>query len=97
MNCKRLVIVARASAGYQLAFRPRKSRGGYYLVCEPTLSEELVQKIKYSAAEVDSRQLEIFSKMSIAERFRMGFEISETALRAVAYRIQIENPGMNNL
>ncbi len=79
----------------KLAFNHRRSHGGYFLVGEPAISEELAVEIKNSADEVDSRQIEIYQKLTPADRFRQGCEISDLALRVVAYRILMENPGMN--
>jgi hypothetical protein len=91
----KLLKKAFQAADIKLAYSRRKIRGGYYIIGEPPISEELSLEIKYSAAEVDIRQIEIYNKMTPAERFRQGCAISDLARRVVAYRILIENPGMN--
>jgi hypothetical protein len=91
----RVVKQAFSAAGYQLAFSRSSQRGGYYLVGQPALSPELAQLIKSSAAEVDERQIEIYRRLSSADRFRQGCAISDTARHVVAYRILQENPGMS--
>jgi len=50
--------------------------------------------IRASAVEADPRQIEIFRRLSPAERFRQGCAISDTARKVVAYRILQENPGI---
>jgi hypothetical protein len=65
---------------------------GYYLDGQPALSPEIKQVLKGSAMEVDQRQIDIYRKLSFAERFHQGCSISDTARKVVAYRIRQENP-----
>jgi hypothetical protein len=87
-------VVKRAfqAAGFHLAFSRSRQSGGYYLQGQPALSPELSQVLKGSVSEVDPRQIEIYQRMSPAERFRQGCVISDTARQVVAYRILQENP-----
>jgi hypothetical protein len=91
----RVVKQAFHAAGFRLAFSRSKQRGGYYLLDQPPLSPELRQVLKASSSEVDQRQIEIYHRLSPADRFRQGCTISDTARNVVAYRIRQENPGIN--
>ena len=91
----RFVKQAFETAGYQLLYHRNKQQPGYYLEGQPAVSAELKQILQASAAEVDQRQLDIYRKLSFAERFRQGCSISDTARKVVAYRIRQENPGLS--
>ena len=82
-------------AGFTLAYSRNKHQTGYYLEGEPALSLELQQILHSSAAEVDSRQIEIYQRLTPADRFRQGCSISDTARQVVAFRIRKENPGVS--
>jgi hypothetical protein len=90
-----LVKRAFASADYRLLYSRHRQQPGYYLDGQPSLGAELKQILKSSAAEVDQRQIDIYRKLSFAERFYQGCSISDTARKVVAYRIRQENPGMS--
>ena len=53
--------------------------------------------VKASIAEVDQRQIDIYQRLSAADRFRQGCAISDTARNVVAYRIRQENPELTVL
>ena len=91
----RFVKQAFEVAGYRLLYGRKKEQPGYYLDGQPVLSSELQQILKGSAAEVDQRQLEIYHKLSFAERFHQGCSISDTARKVVAYRIRQDNPKLS--
>ena len=91
----RFVKQAFESAGYQLVYSRQKEQPGYYLVGQPALSSEIRQVLKGSAAEVDQRQIDVYRKLSFAERFHQGCSISDTARKVVAYRIRQENPRLS--
>jgi hypothetical protein len=91
----RFVKQAFEAAGYQLVYSRNKQQPGYYLDGQPALLSEIKQVLKGSAAEVDERQIEIYRKLSFAERFHQGCSISDTARRVVAYRIRQENPKLS--
>ena len=88
----RFVKQAFEAAGYRLLYSRKKQQPGYYLDGRPALSPEIQQALKGSAAEVDQRQIEIYHKLSFAERFHQGCSISDTARKVVAYRIRQNNP-----
>lgn len=91
----RLVKQAFETAGYRLLYSRNKQQPGYYLEGQPALSSDLKQILKTSTTEVDQRQLDIYHKLSLAERFYQGCSISDTARRVVAYRIRQENPRLS--
>ena len=88
----RLVKQAFETAGYRLLYSRNKKQHGYCLDGQPTLLSEIQQILKTSAAEVDQRQIDIYHKLSPADRFRQGCSISDTARKVVAYRIRQEDP-----
>jgi len=91
----RIAKQAFEAAGYQLLYSRKNEQPGYYLAGQPALSPEIKQVLKGSAAEVDERQIEIYRKLSFAERFYQGCSISDTARKVVAYRIRQENPKLS--
>jgi hypothetical protein len=88
----RIVKLAFEAGGYRLLYRRNKQQPGYYLDGQPALSSEIKQILQNSATEVDQRQIDIYRKLTFAERFYQGCSISDTARNAVAYRIRQENP-----
>jgi hypothetical protein len=88
----RFVKQAFEAAGYRLLYSRKKVQPGYYLDGQPALSAEIKQMLKTSAAEVDQRQIDIYRKLTFAERFFQGCSISDTARKVVAYRIHQDNP-----
>jgi hypothetical protein len=83
------------AAGYTLVYSRNKSQTGYYLEGQPALSPELGQILRSSMAEVDPRQIEIYQRLTPADRFRQGCAISDTARNVVAFRIRQENPDLS--
>ena len=72
----------REAAGYSLLYTlysRNRQQPGYYLQGQEALSSELKQILKGSASEVDQRQIDIYRKLSPADRFRQGCSISDTA------------------
>ncbi|HET9909928.1 MAG TPA: hypothetical protein VFQ23_24990, partial [Anaerolineales bacterium] len=91
----RIAKLAFEAAGYQLVYSRKKEQPGYYLDGQSALSSEIKQVLKGSAAEVDQRQIDIYRKLSFAERFHQGCSISDIARKVVAYRIHQENPRLS--
>jgi hypothetical protein len=67
------------AAGFTLGYHRNKPQTGYYLEGQPPLSPELQQILRSSVAEVDPRQIEMYQKLTPADRFRQGCSISDTA------------------
>jgi len=93
----RFVKQAFEVVSYQLLYSRKKEQPGYYLDGQPALSSEIQQVLKGSAAEVDQRQIDIYRKLSFAERFHQGCSISDTARKVVAYRIRQDNPKLSTM
>ncbi len=91
----RVVKQAFEAAGFSLLYSRDRKQSGYYLQGQGALSSELKQILKSSASEVDQRQIDIYRKLSPADRFRQGCSISDTARKVVAYRIRQENPKLS--
>ena len=91
----RFVKQAFEAAGYRLLYSRNKLQPGYYLDGQPALSSEIKQILNGSASEVDQRQIDIYRKLSFAERFHQGCSISDTARKVVAYRIRQDNPKLS--
>ena len=91
----RVVKKALDTADFPLLYSRNKQQPGYYLHGQPALSTELKQILKTSTAEVDQRQIDIYHKLSPADRFHQGCSISDTARKVVAYRIHQENPKLS--
>jgi hypothetical protein len=79
------------AAGYQLKYSRRAIQPGYYLFQQPAISPDLAAILAHSIAEVDPIQIEIWKRMSPAERFRLGCSITDSARRVAIYRQQ--HPG----
>jgi hypothetical protein len=90
----RMVKQAFQAENHVLEYSRNKESPGYYLKGQPSLLPEFKQMIKSSAGEVDPRQMDIYQRLSPADRFRQGCVISDTARKVVAYRIQQENPNL---
>jgi hypothetical protein len=93
----RVVKQAFQAAGYVLEYSRDRKNKGYYLKGQPALSPEFSQMVKASVEEVDQRQIDIYRRLSAADRFRQGCAISDTARNVVAYRIRQENPELTIL
>ena len=93
----RVVKQAFQAAGHVLEYSRSRKNKGYYVKGQPALSPELRQIVKASIAEVDQRQIDIYRRLSAADRFRQGCSISDSARNVVAYRIRRENPNLTAL
>ena len=83
------------AAGHVLVYSRSKRQPGYYLEGQPALSSEFKQMLKSSASEVDQRQIDLYHRLSPADRFYQGCSISDTARNVVAYRIRQEQPELS--
>jgi hypothetical protein len=90
-----VVKQALKAAGFTLAYSRNKHQPGYYLEGQPAIAPELKQILHSSLAEVDSRQIEIYQRLTPADRFRQGCTISDTARQVVAFRIRKESPSVS--
>ena len=83
------------SKDFQVVYGRRKGQLGYYAHRQSALSPDIKQMLRFSVAETDQRQIEIYQRLSPADRFRQGCAISDTARNVVAYRIRQENPNLS--
>lgn len=92
-------VVKRAltAAGHELAYSRSRKRPGYYLRGEPLVSAELSSILKGCVAQVDPAQIAILKRLTPAQRFRMGCEITDLAVSVVAHRIRLRNPELSLL
>ena len=91
----RLVKKAFQAASMQLRYSRSKRCPGYFIEGEPALSRIFKEMLINSAAEADSRQIDVYRRLPASQRFRQGCSISDTARKAVAYRIRQENPDID--
>jgi len=91
----RIVKMALQAAGFSLLYSRKKRQAGYYLEGQAALSPEFKQMLKNSTDEVDQHQIDIYQKLSPADRFSQGCSISDTARKVVAYRIRQEDPKLS--
>ena len=71
----RVVKEALRRAGYELKYSRRKERSGYYLANEPALGEKVKKEIAGAVRELDDAQIEIYKKMSPAQKFYQSASI----------------------
>lgn len=88
-----MVIVKQAfsATGFKLIYRRGRRSQGYQLLDQPVLAPDLAQAIRGSIAEVDLSQIAVLRKLSVAERFRLGCSVTDTARQVVAYRQRLRN------
>ena len=91
----RVVKQALSAAGYQMAYRRKPIRPGYYLLGQSSLGSKLADALDGSIAEIDFKQISIFRGLPLARRFNLGCSISDAARNVVAYRIQQRNPELS--
>lgn len=91
----RVVKRAFGAAGLQLKFSRSRSRRGYYLADQPPVSLQLKKILTGIAAEVDPGQIEIYRRLSAADRFRQGCAASDAARKVVAYQIRQQHPELS--
>lgn len=90
----REVRSALKAAGYELRYSRRPEQPGYYLAGEPAVCSEMATAMRSCAADIDPEQIRIFRNMSVAERFQLGFSVSEAA-RQAARQHQVSGKSRN--
>jgi len=81
--------------GFQMSYCRGSEKTGYYLINQPSIEPNLTKIIDGSVAEVDPAQIAVFRGLSLAQCFCQGCDISNTARKVVAYRIQQTNPALS--
>jgi hypothetical protein len=82
----RVVKRALLAAGNRLCYSRSGKKPGYYLDGQPAISAGLAEVIHHSIAEADPAQLQIFQRLTPAQRFQLGCSVSDAARNVVAYR-----------
>jgi hypothetical protein len=84
----RVVKRAFAAAGIELRYSRNPNSEGYYIKGQGVLHPQLASAIQGSVNEVDPAQIDIYRRLTPAQRFQQGCSISNLARQAVAYRSQ---------
>ncbi len=71
----RVVKKALRRTGYELQYSRKKERSGYYFANEPALGEKVKREIAGAVRELDDAQIEIYKKMSPAQKFYQSASI----------------------
>ena len=87
-----VVKQALRAAGYKPAYSRSACKPGYYLRDQAAISSELERILDGCVAEVNPSQVEIFKKLTFAQRFQQGYSISNLARNVVAHRIRQRHP-----
>jgi hypothetical protein len=87
-----VVKQALRAAGYQPAYSRSSGKSGYYLRDQAVISSDLERLLDSCVLEVNPSQIEIFKKLTFAQRFQQGCSISNLARDVVAHRIRQRNP-----
>ena len=82
----RVVKRALLAAGNRLYYSRSRQQPGYYLDGQPAVSAELADLVHHSIEEADPAQLQIFQRLTPAQRFYLGCSVTDAARNAVAYR-----------
>ena len=90
-------VVKRAlrAAGYQPAYSRSACKPGYYLRDQGAISSDLVRILDGCVVEVNPSQVEIFKKLTFAQRFQQGCSVSNLARNVVVHRIRQRYPHLN--
>jgi hypothetical protein len=91
----RIVKRALSAAGYRLAYSRRSKHPGYYLKDQPAIGSNLSAVMDASVSEVDPDQAAVYQSLSLEDRFKLGFSISDTARNVVAFRTRRRNPELS--
>ena len=75
----RVVKEALRRAGYELKYSRKKERSGYYLADEPALGEDVKKEIAGAVRELDDAQIEIYKRMTPAQKFYQSASIIDLA------------------
>ncbi len=82
----RIVKAALKRSGYDLKYSRKVDRPGYYLAKEPGLHPDEERAICAALRELDPRQIEIYRRISPAQKFAQACSIIDLARRVSAAR-----------
>jgi hypothetical protein len=83
------------AAGYQPAYSRSSGKSGYYLRDQAAISPDLETLLDGCVVEVNPSQIEIFKKLTFAQRFQQGCSVSNLARNVVVHRNRQRNPNLN--
>ncbi len=81
-----VVKAALKCSGYVLQYSRNAQRLGYYLAGEPALHPDEEKAIRGALRELDQRQIEIYKRMSPAQKFAQACSITNLARKVSAVR-----------
>ncbi len=73
-------------SGYALKYSRKLQRPGYYLVGEPALHPDVEKAVRAALRELDPLQIEIYKRMSPAQKFVQACSITDLAREVAAAR-----------
>jgi hypothetical protein len=82
----RVVKAALKRSGHDLKYSRGLERPGYYLAREPSLHPDEERAIRAALRELDPRQVEIYRRISPAQKFAQACSITNLARRVSAAR-----------
>ena len=90
-----LLRKALSNHGYRLCYSAKRCKDGYYFQGRPLLDPVLEKKMIFSMREVDPEQMVLARKLSIQDRFAIGFAMIRSAERAGVYRLRSRNHNLS--
>ncbi len=82
----RVVKAALKRSGYDLQYSRKVNKPGYYLASQPSLHPDEEKAIQGALRELDPRQIEIYRRISPAQKFAQACSIIHLARRVSAAR-----------
>jgi hypothetical protein len=86
-----------ADGGFELKYSRRPERRGYYIPGRPDLAPEIATAIQHAIEEVDTRQIEIWRHMTVAQRVRMATGMSDSLRSIAVHRLRQAHPALDRL
>jgi hypothetical protein len=85
-----------AAAGFELKFSRRAERPGYYIAGRPDLAPETVAAIRHALQEVDPRQVNIWRRLTAAQRVTLVTRSSNSVRTIAVQRLQQARPELDH-
>lgn len=82
----RVVKAALKHAGYELKYSRRRGNQGYYLAGEAPLHPQVKKEIAGALRELDARQIEIYRRLSPAQKFAQASSLANFSRRVAGAR-----------
>lgn len=91
----RVVKEAFYFAGLQIAYSRQSEKSGYFLVGQPSISDELKQLNQSALAEIDKDRMKEFRNLTIPEKVQIAFELSDAAIKELTNQVRQQNPDLS--